>query len=685
MAEQFEGSQAGFKDTKTRSVLIIIIVILAVAVMIGYFSLRKAVESAQQPQGSVPQTPAIQSIPGVGDPSRQYVKLQQQQNVQLAQQAQRTGGSAIPTLTRSTYLGNGDLSSSGTGATSTGCSIQALTKARAAGVSAFELRCRGCDAAALKAAGYTAGELRDAGFTAKQLKDAGFTAAQLRAAGFSARSLKDAGFTAQQLKDAGFSAKALKDAGFSAADLKNAGFSAAQLLNAGFTPDEVKAAGFSAAEMAAAGNVTPIDCSVETLQSDHAKGLSAATLKDCGAAALKAAGYSAKDLKDAGFTAGQLRDAGFTAQQLKAAGFTAQQLHDAGFSAADLKNAGFTPDELKAAGYTDGDLMRAGFTPAQVFGRQTAAATAQHGLSGTTSAHQAGAVAGARGQAAGAQASLASLRSQAGLTSSRQRSVQDILAKINADQAKEMSKQDWQDKKTQLQQNMMAQAGDLFSTWTPLPGQQYVIGQKPKVDANAGNGSNGNGGSAITGPVHTYKAGTIFFAVLETGINSDQKSPILAKIVSGKLKGTKLMGAFARQGQRVVVQFTRMSVPYMDKSVAVNAYAIDPYTARTAMATSVDNHYLLRYGTLFASAFAEGLGSAIQNSGSSTVISDFSIRQVYTNLNTTEKALVAMGKVGQRFGQALEKYIDTPPTVKVAAGSGLGLLIMTDLQVPKKQ
>lgn len=663
MAEQFEGSQAGFKDTKTRSVLIIIIVILAVAVMIGYFSLRKAVESVRQPQSAVPQTPAIQSIPGVGDPSRQYVKLQQQQNIQLAQQAQRTGGSAIPTLTRSTYLGNGDLSSSGIGAANTGCSIQALTQARAAGVSAFELRCRGCDAAALKAAGYTAGELRDAGFTAKQLKDAGFTAVQLRAAGFSARSLKDAGFTAQQLKDAGFSAKALKDAGFSAADLKKAGF--------------------SAAEIAAARNVTPADCSVATLQADHTKGVSAATLKGCAAAALKAAGYSAKELKDAGFTAGQLRNAGFTVQQLKAAGSTAKQLRDAGFSAQDLKNAGFTHDELKAAGYTAGDLIRAGFVPAQVFGQQTSATSAQHGLVGAASTHQTGVVVG---QVAGAQASLASLRSQAGLPASRQKSVQDILAKINAEQAKEMSKQDWQDKKTQLQQNMMAQAGDLFSTWSPLPGQQYVIGQKPKAGASIIGGGNGkSGGSAITGPTHTYKAGTIFFAVLETGINSDQKSPILAKIVSGKLKGTKLMGSFVRQGQRVVVQFRLMSVPYMDKSIAVNAYAIDPYTARTAMATSVDNHYLLRYGTLFASAFAEGLGSAIQNSGSSTVISDFSIRQVYTNLNTTEKALVAMGKVGQRFGQALEKYIDTPPTVKVAAGSGLGLLVMTDLQVPKKQ
>jgi len=135
-----------------------------------------------------------------------------------------------------------------------GCTVEALTRARASGIDAKTIKDQvGCDAASLKAAGFTAAELKAAGFSAKELKDAGFTAAELKAAGFSAKELKDAGFTAAELKAAGFSAKELKDAGFTAAELRAAGFSAKELKDAGFTAAELAAAGFTVEELLAAG------------------------------------------------------------------------------------------------------------------------------------------------------------------------------------------------------------------------------------------------------------------------------------------------------------------------------------------------------------------------------------------------------------------------------------------------
>ena len=53
------------------------------------------------------------------------------------------------------------------------------------------------------------------------------------------------------------------------------------------------------------------------------------------------------------------------------------------------------------------------------------------------------------------------------------------------------------------------------------------------------------------------------------------------------------------------------------KSLTVNTVAISEQTARTAMASSVDHHYLTKYGILFASSFMSGIGTAISQSGAS--------------------------------------------------------------------
>jgi intracellular multiplication protein IcmE len=616
MAEKIPETRKRF-DTKTRSMLIIIIIILIIAVAIGFLSFRRALKGPPTP-AKVPTAPRITAIPGVGEvPPREYVRLQEEQARKEAEEALRKKGAALPTVVRPTYVDTGfQIPTAKPGApTPPGCGIEELRRARRAGVSAFELRCRGCDAAALKAAGYTAGELRDAGFTCQPLKAAGFTAAQLKAGGFTAEELKEC---------------------FSVAELKAAGYSQEEI-----TPTK------------------KIDCSVDALRKAHQQEVSAATLKECGAAALKAAGYTAKELKDAGFTAGELRRAGFSAKQLKDAGFSAKDLKNAGFSAEDLKNAGFTPDELKAAGYTDGDLVRAGFPP-----KAPPAVAPKPTVAVPTIAPE---------------VTLAPAPKPA-----EEADIQAELAKIRAQQAAQLSQQEWENQVQQLQQNMSAQATDLFSSWTPLPKQQYVEGEvaKESPEQAAAAKAAAVGKQPISGDI--LKAGTILFAVLDTGINSDEPGPIMATITQGKLKGSKVLGSYKREKKKVVLQFSTLSVPYLDSSMGIKAYGVDPELGRVAMATSVDSHYLYRYGTYFAASFIGGLGDAIQNSKSTITTTIWgTTTQQYSDLDPVEEALVALGDVGQKMRDILEKDIDTPPTVRVKAGSGIGLLLMSDLTVPK--
>ncbi|MCD8525207.1 MAG: hypothetical protein LRY67_05645 [Gammaproteobacteria bacterium] len=178
------------------------------------------------------------------------------------------------------------------------------------------------------------------------------------------------------------------------------------------------------------------------------------------------------------------------------------------------------------------------------------------------------------------------------------------------------------------------------------------------------------------------KAGSVLYGVLETAVDSDYPdSPVMATIVSGQFKGAKLLGAVktVKDGQRVMLTFNLMTMNDWPTGASVNAYAIDPDSARSALATSVDNHYMLRYGTLFASAFMQGLGQAVEDSGTTVTSDSGVVTESTSDLNTQEQILVALGQVGKSASAEVAKLQNTPPTVKVKAGVGIGILFMADV------
>jgi intracellular multiplication protein IcmE len=521
------------------------------------------------------------------------------------------------------------------------CSVESLKKAKAAGMSALTIKqTLGCSAQALKAAGYSAKELKDAGFTAAELKAAGFSANDLKNAGFSAKELRDAGFSAAELKAAGFSAKDLKDAGYSAAELKAAGFSAAQLKAAGFSAKDLKDAGFSAAD-------------------------------------LKAAGFSAKDLKDAGFSAAELKAAGFSARDLKAAGFSAAELKAAGFSAKDLKDAGYSAQQLKDAGFTTNQLLNAGFSPQD---------SAIAGLQGPNLPQDMSSVVGTPNLPGGQQTG-------ASMAAANNDKLQAILNKQN----QQMAEQKYQQKIQQRTADMLSAANQSLQAWKQVSAQVYTEGNAETTTA-AGAAVQGvtstttvnNQSVSVTSTTQRgamIKTGDILFAVIDTSVNSDEPGPILATIVSGKLKGTKLIGSFnlPSTAQKMVITFNTMSIPGAPKTISISAFAIDPNTARTALSSRTDHHYLMRYGSLFASSFLQGFGNAFQSANTTVTIGGTGGGNNITVSNgigrsALENAVIGLAQVGQNWSQQAQQLFNTPITVEVYSGTGIGVLFTQDVQ-----
>lgn len=180
-------------------------------------------------------------------------------------------------------------------------------------------------------------------------------------------------------------------------------------------------------------------------------------------------------------------------------------------------------------------------------------------------------------------------------------------------------------------------------------------------------------------------AGTIYQAILETAINSDEPSPVLARIVTGPLAGTRLLGSMRRTGEKVLVEFNTATVPGQSNSSTIRAVAVDPNSSRTALASDVDRHYFLRYGVLLASAFLGGYADAISRQNTTTSVTpDGNVVQTTGSLSSADINKQAIGSVGKTLSQQVEQQVQgLQPTVTVNSGSAIGVLLMSDFNVKK--
>ena len=181
-------------------------------------------------------------------------------------------------------------------------------------------------------------------------------------------------------------------------------------------------------------------------------------------------------------------------------------------------------------------------------------------------------------------------------------------------------------------------------------------------------------------PGLSIKPGDLLYAVVDTGVNSDVPSAVMATIASGKYRNTRLLGGFQRHDERIVLAFTRAILP-TGESVQLEAYAVDPATTEASVASRVDTHFFSRWGGLVASAFLEGLGSAKRYSGSQSTIygtnnGDTTDQMVWNTYSVADQAWIAAGKVGEKAGKIFERNFERPPTVFLESGTPVGILVL---------
>lgn len=180
-------------------------------------------------------------------------------------------------------------------------------------------------------------------------------------------------------------------------------------------------------------------------------------------------------------------------------------------------------------------------------------------------------------------------------------------------------------------------------------------------------------------PTLPVKPGDLLYAVVDTGVNSDVPSAVMATVASGKYRNARLLGSFQRHNERLVLAFNRAVLP-SGETVQLEAYAVDPATSEASVASHVDTHFFSRWGGLIASAFLEGLGTAKRYSGAQSTIygnnGDTTDQMVWNTYSFEDQAWIAAGKVGEKAGKIFEKNFDRPPTVYLASGTAIGVLVL---------
>jgi len=245
--------------------------------------------------------------------------------------------------------------------------------------------------------------------------------------------------------------------------------------------------------------------------------------------------------------------------------------------------------------------------------------------------------------------------------------------------------------------NMMTEIASATKVWTEPSVLTLTQGEwaNPKKDKEgtckgSENGSgpgSGEGNAGMRAPA-AITAGTVLFAVIETSVSSDEPGPVLATITNGRFEGAKLLGDFQSTGPRaekVTLNFSTMVPKGASNSISIKAVAVDPDTARTAVASDVDHHYLLRYGMLLASSFMTGYSKVITQQGtvSTTAANGGSTTTVSPQLSGKKEIFAAFGDVGKALGSAAAENVNRANTITVDSGTGIGLLFMSDVSEPE--
>lgn len=176
--------------------------------------------------------------------------------------------------------------------------------------------------------------------------------------------------------------------------------------------------------------------------------------------------------------------------------------------------------------------------------------------------------------------------------------------------------------------------------------------------------------------------GKIEYAQLLIEVNTDAPGPVLAQIVSGPLKGSRIIGSFTEQRDFLTLDFNQ--VVYNDQIITIDAVALDPETNTPGIISDIDRRYFSRVILPAAAEFISGFGEAVSEAGQTTVTVDGGAAVEETeNLDTEEELASAASAAADQVAEFLdEEASQVRPMLKINAGTPMGIIFLEEVLEP---
>lgn len=243
------------------------------------------------------------------------------------------------------------------------------------------------------------------------------------------------------------------------------------------------------------------------------------------------------------------------------------------------------------------------------------------------------------------------------------------------------------DQQKRIEQQTLA----LLTSWTPGPpvdatvsktGDAYVASITPvsystssEVQSGHNNAPSGNSSDSGKGPnrkvVEDY---TLAAGELDTDLDSDENSVVVASVESGQWEGAKLFAdGYKLMTNSIDMTFTRMV--WQGHTYTCKAKPVDSQTGRTSLSGDVDHHWFSRIVVpALAEAISKG-GQIYEDSYGQTTVSDGVVIQDNEKPDNDQIVGAAIGGFGDAAAGVLKSDAGRMPsrTVTVPKGTTIGI------------
>ena len=211
------------------------------------------------------------------------------------------------------------------------------------------------------------------------------------------------------------------------------------------------------------------------------------------------------------------------------------------------------------------------------------------------------------------------------------------------------------------------------------------VGEEEGVNGSGGQGTDSSANSNFEEVEEVeviIPAGTIVYGQMLLEANSDVPFTVMAKMVSGPLKGWNLLGEFTVLEDIELLAITFKTAVNKDgKQHTVDALMLNPDTGLAGMRTDIDHRYLKRIILPAAAEFISGYASAIANTGkTSVVVTGETVATQESELTSEEEVATGVEGAADEIAEIIEDMADVNVKIVIDAGTPIGIFFAANVE-----